>query len=100
MDPRLKAYEKYVPKNEPAFKHVKRRYGLVIFEKLDQAKADLEGIKAKAQEFDQLNVVIRAEGGMDDPDLNAIDKVKVFAGTAWALIHDRRKEEGWYEESR
>lgn len=100
MDPRLKSYEKNVPKNEPAFKHVKHRYGLVVFDKLDHAKADLEGLRAKAKEFDQLNIVIRAEGGMDDPDLNGLGNVKVFAGTAWALIHDRRKEEGWYEEPR
>jgi hypothetical protein len=46
---------------------------------------------------EQLNVVIRAEANMDDPVLLMIPKVKVFAGTAWALIHDRRIADGWYD---
>ena len=42
--------------------------------------------------------MIRAEGNMEDPELLAIGNVKVFAGTAWALIHDRRVADGWYNE--
>lgn len=35
---------------------------------------------------------------MDDTDLLGIHtKVKVYAGEAWTLIHERRKEDGWYE---
>jgi hypothetical protein len=27
-------------------------------------------------------------------------KVKVFAGNAWTIIHERRKADGWYDEPR
>lgn len=80
------------------FCHVKRRYGLAMYDNFAQAKADLDRLKELEQQFDQLNIVIRAEGNMDDPELNAIGRVKVFAGAAWSLIHDRRLQDGWYEE--
>jgi len=62
------------------------------------AKADLEQLAIKAKEFDQLNIVVKAEGDMDDPDLTKIGKV--FAGAAWTLIHERRVQDGWYNEPR
>lgn len=77
-----------------------KRYGVAVFDTFMQAKSDLDALAAKAAEVDQLNVVIRAEGNMDDPDLTKIANVKVFAGTAWALIHDRRIADGWYESPR
>jgi hypothetical protein len=93
-------------KPEPAnlkptqFHHVKKRYGVVFYETLAAAKADMDAIKQKLVEVEQLNIVLRAEGGMDDPELGSLGPVKVFAGVAWALIHDRRVEEGWYNEPR
>ncbi len=73
---------------------------MALYENLQLAKADLENLRAKAKEFDQINIVLRAEGGMEDPELTAIPNAKVFAGTAWTLIHERRKEDGWYDQPR
>lgn len=74
-----------------------RKYGIVFFETLAAAKNDLIRLQEMARGYDQLNIVIRAEASMDDADLAAIGKV--FAGAAWALIHDRRVADGWYNES-
>jgi len=72
-----------------------RRYRVVFFDSLPQAKSDLEALRAQASECDQLNIVIRAEATMDDPDLTSIGKL--FCGAAWALIHERRRVDGWYD---
>lgn len=72
-----------------------KRYGVIFFASLSEARAKIEEIKVKAQDVDQLNIVIREEADMDDPSLTPYGKV--FAGEAWALIHDRRVEEGWYD---
>lgn len=80
----------------PEAKDTPRRYGVLFYETFAAAKADRERIASSAQEFDQLNIVIRAEGNMDDPDLSGISKAKVFAGAAWHLIHERRQTDGWY----
>jgi len=89
-----------VEKPDPPFQHVLRRYGLAIYETHQAAKADRLALLEQAKTVDQLNIVIRAEGSMDDPELTSIGNVKVFAGTAWALIHDRRVADGWYNEAR
>jgi hypothetical protein len=68
--------------------------GVVFFDTLAQAKADLLQLKAMASKYDQLNIVVRAEGSMEDPDLNAIGRL--FCGAAWTLIHERRRADGWY----
>lgn len=86
------------PPTNTDFHHIKRRYGLAIYDSFAQAKADLNRLKELVAQFDQLNIVIRAEGNMDDPELNAIGPVKVFAGAAWSLIHERRQQDGWYEQ--
>jgi hypothetical protein len=63
-----------------------------------EARNHRQDIVAATNGCDQLNVVIRAEGDMSDPELTGLSpKVKVFAGAAWALIHERRLEERWYE---
>lgn len=74
-----------------------KQYGIVFYDTLPAAKADLETIRSKTSGVDQLNIVIRSEADMDDPELNDIGPVKVFAGAAWTLIHERRMEDGWYE---
>jgi len=74
------------------------RYGMVLYETFAQAKSDLAGIRAARAKVDQLNIVIRAEGNMEDPDLTPHGKV--FAGAAWTLIHERRKADGWYDAPR
>ena len=86
--------------DEPPFLHTTRRYGIAVYDTFAAAKADKESIAAKAKGVDQFNIVIRAEGNMDDPELLALGPVKIFAGTAWALIHDRRIQDGWYDAPR
>lgn len=71
-----------------------KRYGVVFYDSLFAAKADLDTLRKKASDVDQLNIVIRAESDMDDQELTKIGKV--FAGPAWTLVHERRVEEGWY----
>ena len=78
-----------------------KSYGVVFFDTFVSARSAKEEIVTHCQAVDQLNLVIQAEGNMDDPELLDIDKrVKVFAGAAWWSIHQRRKEEGWYDEPR
>jgi hypothetical protein len=72
-------------------------FKVIFFDTLAQAKADLENLRAQAHQCDQLNIVVRAENTMDDADLNGIGKL--FCGAAWALIHERRKADGWYDTS-
>lgn len=73
-------------------------YRVHFFESFKTAKAASETIAESCNGCDQVNVVIKAEGNMEDPELLGIDpKVAVFAGEAWHLIHTRRQEDGWYE---
>ena len=74
----------------------KRRFGVLFYETLAAAKADVSNIENKARGVDQLNIVIKAEADMDDVELNSI--AKVYAGAAWTIIHERRVYEGWYLE--
>lgn len=74
-----------------------RRYGIIFFETLAAAKNDVARLQDVARGYDQLNIVIRSESPMDDVELSSIGKL--FAGAAWALIHDRRVAEGWYNEA-
>lgn len=74
---------------------VKKNADVVFFDNLAAAKTALEDLRKKSNETDQLNIVIRSESSMDDPELNKIGKV--FAGAAWTLIHERRVQDGYYE---
>ena len=75
-----------------------KRLRMLQFESFDLAKKASERIQQVASECDCVNVVIREEGNMDDPELLGLAKqVRVFAGDAWFLIHERRQEEGWYK---
>ena len=71
-----------------------KKYGVVFYDNLQKAKYEIEDIQAKAREVDQLNIVIKAEGEMNDPDL--IQYGILYAGEAWHLIHTRRMDDGWY----
>ena len=73
------------------------KYAVLFFDTFPQAIAQKDKILSACEPCDQLNVVIQAEGNMDDPALlNINPKVKIFAGKAWTLIHRRRVEAGWY----
>ena len=83
---------KYSPK-------VSIRLGLLIYDSFIQAKADRVKIAAYAHKVDQLNLVLREEGNMDDPELLAIHpRIKVYAGVAWTNIHERRVKENFYKD--
>jgi hypothetical protein len=83
-------------RNPPALK----QYKVAFFETAISAISAREEIAALCAKADQVNVVIRAEGNSQDAALGAIDaKIKVFAGTAWWQIHERRKADGWYDKS-
>jgi hypothetical protein len=98
VPPQLRLHKDLKP--EQGFKHMTRRYGVAFYDTFPAAKADLARLADEAQKVDQLNVVIKADGNMDDPELIGIGSVKVFAGAAWTLIHERRKQDGWYDEPR
>ena len=83
------------PPPEPP-KAIPKRYGIVFYDTHAQAKEDSANLLEKAREVDQLNIVVRAEGTMDDPEL--LQYGKLYAGEAWATIHQRRVDEGWYNE--
>ena len=75
-----------------------KKYSFSFYETFAEARNHAREILSASQGCDQLNVVIRAEGDMSDPELVRISpKIKIFAGAAWALIHERRLEEKWYE---
>ncbi len=75
----------------------KKKYGVLFFETFKLAHEQKILILENCKDVDQLNVVIKAEGDMDDREiLNIHPKVKLFAGAAWALLHERRVEDGWY----
>jgi hypothetical protein len=74
-----------------------KKYRVVFFDTLNQAKSDIENLKKLAASCDQLNIVVRAEANMDDLELNQIGKL--FCGAAWALVHDRRRGDGWYQDT-
>lgn len=99
LDQRMQSQLKGVTQE---FRHAPvRSYKVIFFDNLHAAKSDLARLKDLAQSCDQLNIVIRsdanAEANMDDQELAAYGKV--FAGAAWALIHERRVSEGWYEKA-
>jgi hypothetical protein len=73
-----------------------RAYRVAFYDTLAQAKSDIDSLRQIASQCDQLNIVVRAEAPMDDADLTGIGKL--FCGAAWALIHDRRKSDGWYDQ--
>ncbi len=75
-----------------------KKYGLALFDSIPQALAGREGILRLCESNAQVNVVIRAEGIAQEALILAIhSKIRVFCGSAWYLIHERRKADGWYE---
>lgn len=77
---------------------VLRTYQVVFYDTHAQAREDAPKLAELKAACDQLNIVIRAEGGMDDPQL--LSYGKIYAGEAWTLIHKRRVDDGWYLEPR
>ena len=89
---RLNTNQRVVHKN-PSEKMIK----VLFFATFELAYQAEEQIKAEAENCDQLNVVIEQEGSMTDPQLLSYStRLKLFAGEAWSLIHQRRQQDGWY----
>lgn len=72
-----------------------KHYGILQFESFKEAKEKLDQIKERQSQVDLLNIVIKQEGDMNDPELTNYGRV--YAGAAWSDIHQRRLDEGWYE---
>ncbi len=96
MTPTRQIYKKQVQVKSANLKT--KKYGVLFFDTLQSARSDLAKLKESAANFDQLNIVIKAEPTVDDQDLLSIGKV--FSGAAWTLIHERRVQDGWYEQPR
>ena len=78
----------------------KKNFHILFYDTFPAAKADSEKINSLCTLYDQVNLAIKAEGNMDDPELLGINpRVKVYAGAAWYLIHERRMEENWYQKN-
>ncbi len=76
----------------------KKTYGLAFFETFVEASKSRQELKKLCEKFTQVNIVIKEEGDMDKNEILPIDeKIKVYAGEAWTLIHKRREEDGWYK---
>lgn len=95
MTPRRNIFKKQMHQRNVAA--ATKKYGLVFYETLQAARNDQANIANLATQYDQLNIVIRAETTVETTDLAQFGKV--FTGAAWTLIHERRKQDGWYDES-
>lgn len=94
MVPRRNIFKKQMhQRNTPP---ATKRYGVVFYETPQSARNDLANIQELSKTYDQLNIVIRAEPTSEDPELASLGKV--FAGAAWTLIHERRVQDGWYDQ--
>jgi hypothetical protein len=85
--------EQAVPKKAPP---KLKRYAIVFYENHAQAREDSSHLGELRDSCDQLNIVIKAEGSMEDPEL--LQYGKIYAGEAWTLIHKRRVDDGWYND--
>lgn len=75
------------------------RYGVRFFTTFQQARSSKNELAESAEGYDQLNVVIVEEGDMQDAELLGVHPhIRLFAGQAWHLIHQRRQQEGWYQD--
>ncbi len=75
---------------------VLKRYAVVFYDTHNQAREDLTRLAELKQQVDQVNIVVKAEGSMEDPELLSFGKL--YAGEAWHLIHKRRETDGWYND--
>ena len=86
-----------IDKTSNPLAYSQQNYNYKVFTSFDQARSACNQLKKLCESCDKLNVVIKQEGDMNDPTiLNVSDKITIFAGEAWYLIHQRRIEEGWY----
>ena len=96
------------------FHHEEKRYGVLFFDSPAEARQNWSKVTVALESVDQLNIVLRSEpqpgAGTTDlyPDDLPIEaeqaqereSIKIFSGAAWTLIHERRREDGWYDAPR
>ncbi len=75
-----------------------KKYALAIYDNVTSAKADLNSLQSKMKQCDRLNLVFRTEGEVDKGPFIDLGDVRIYSGSAWATVHERRVEDGWYEE--
>lgn len=71
-----------------------RTLKVLFFKSLQEARQNLAQLEQEKSSCEQLNIVIKDEGPINDEELSRLGTV--YAGEAWTLIHQRRMEEGWY----
>lgn len=70
----------------------------LFFDSFIEAKNSREKILSLCEKYEQVSVVIREEGDMDDIELVSLHPaIKIYAGTAWTKIHEMRQAEGFYK---
>ena len=75
-----------------------KKIAVIFFDTPQKAMQQVEILQKLCETCDQLNVVIEEESDMDNPRILSIHrKIKLYAGAAWFLVHQRRQEEGWYK---
>ncbi|MBP9707999.1 MAG: hypothetical protein KBD78_10160 [Oligoflexales bacterium] len=75
-------------------KNLPRTIKVLFFKNLQEARQNLAQLVQEKSSCEQLNIVIKDEGPINDEELSRLGTV--YAGEAWTLIHQRRMEEGWY----
>ncbi len=69
-----------------------KKIGVYFFDTFANAKKILEQKFSKRPSLDEIQVVIKQEGNMEDPELQKYGRV--YAGAAWYIIHERRVADG------
>ncbi len=80
--------------NHPEERSPNKKYGVIFYDSFNHAKNDFANLQDKKNNFDQINIVIKEDGNMEDADLLKFGKV--YSGAAWYLVHERRVQENWY----
>ncbi len=81
-----------IPSQKPS-----RNFQVIFYDTLEDAQKDILQLKKISCNKVPVNIVIKSETIKLEPN-SEIEKLgKIYSGSAWALIHERRMKEGWYE---
>ena len=76
-----------------------KKIAVIFFETCQKVEQQKESLQQLCETCDQLNVVVEEESDMDNPSILGIHpKIKLYAGAAWFLVHQRRQDDGWYDQ--
>ena len=77
-----------------------KKIAVVFFDTSQKAEQETKLLQKLCETCDQLNVVLEEESDMDNPGILGIHpKIKLYAGAAWFLVHQRRQDDGWYDQT-